>query len=153
MFHQTNWNFPMVSVTRTKFYCEWQENIGGCCTKTASHSLSSAAQIQRQDLQYINIVQSMACTPMKNWQRDANNCWRNIQPSLFTKHNIAKLFTFSRSLKISCHPPFTSHDIDFNVDQTRQHSLHQFTVFFINVSAGKYTMHVLHTSGFRGRRE
>lgn len=43
----------------------------------------------------------------------------SIQPSLFTKHNIAKLFTFSRSLKISCHPPFTSHDIDFNVDQTR----------------------------------
>jgi hypothetical protein len=24
-------------------------------------------------LEYINIVQRMACTPMKNWQRDANN--------------------------------------------------------------------------------
>ena len=77
MFHQTNWNFPMVRVTRTKFYCGWQGNIGGCCTKTASHSLTSAAQIQRQDLQYTNIVQSMACTPMKNWQRGAKNCWRN----------------------------------------------------------------------------
>ena len=33
MFHQTNWNFPMVRVTRTKIYCGWQGNIGGCCTK------------------------------------------------------------------------------------------------------------------------
>ena len=80
MFHQTNWKdsikFSMVRLTRTHNYCGRQGSIGGCCTITASYSLPSETQIQRQDLQHLNIMQSMACTPMKNWQRDAKNCWR-----------------------------------------------------------------------------
>ena len=81
MFHQTNWKdsikFSMVRLTRAQSYCGWQGSIRDCCTITALYSLTSAAQIQRQDLQYLNIVQSMACTPITNWQRDAKNCWRN----------------------------------------------------------------------------
>jgi hypothetical protein len=69
--------------------------------KTRDKSVTNQI-LQRQDLQYINIVQSMPCTPMKNWQRGAKNCWRNSLDFIVYKSTVLFRATNIFQKDLSC---------------------------------------------------